>query len=140
MALDLNWEGTTEDGFTIAPEGTYLAEVDDVQAKHSKNGELYLEVQLRDTKSRVEICRDALMLQGGGRGIGMAKLRQLGVPEGTQKLEPLSLVGRRVRIAIMHDSYEGRKRAKINIKADGFKCGYLAVEQPVQTEKQESPF
>ena len=129
MSLDLKWDGTTEDGFMIPPPGVYLAEVDLVESKKTKQGDTALVVQLRDVGSRVEICRDWLMLTGGGRGIGMAKLRQLGVPEGTPKLEPLSLVGRRVRVAIKHEPYDGKPTAKVDIAADGFRCGYLAAEE-----------
>lgn len=139
MAIDLDWTGTTEEGYTLPPEGTYLAEVDLVETAKSAKGDTYLRVQLRDVNTRAEICRDMVMLTGGGRGIGMAKLRQLGVPEGTQKLEPLALVGKRVRVAIMHDTYEGQKRAKVDIKAEGFKCGYLAAGDG-DIPKEDVPF
>lgn len=138
--FDLDWTGTTEDGFTIAPEGTYLAEVDSVEPKRTAGGEMSLSVQLRDPNSRAQICIDTLMLTGKGRGIGLAKLRQLGVPEGQQKLDPLSLVGRRVRVAIYHEKYEGQPRAKVNIKAEGFKCGYLAVAENGGVVKVDDPF
>lgn len=122
MPIDLDWTGTTEDGFTVAPPGTYLAEVDLVEEKTSKSGDKYLQVQLRDVNSRAMICRDALMLTGNGRGIGLAKLRQLGVAEGTKSIDPLDLTGRRVRVAVMNDKYEGNPQAKVDIKAEGFKC------------------
>lgn len=125
--MDLNWDGVTEDGFMLAPPGVYLAEVDKVEMETSDSGNQMLIVQLRDAKSRAMICQDNIMLEGRGRGIGMAKLIQLGVAKGTTSFEPLSLTGRRVRIAVHHEEWNGKPRASVDIGADGFKCGMLAV-------------
>ena len=143
--VDLNWDGISEEGFKLPPEGTYLAEVDTVEVKISQGGDKYLNVQLRDAETRENLCYDILMLTGKGAGIGMAKLIQLGIEKGTPRLEPMALTGRRAHVKIYHDTYEGKTRAKVALSnEEGFKCGYRAEASVAETAphgiKIETPF
>ena len=143
-SVDLNWEGTSDDGFSLPEPGVYLAEVGSVEVKRSaKTDDMYLSVMLRDAKTHGQLCFDTLMLEGRAKSMGMAKLRQLGVEEGTKTLDPNSLYGRRVKVSIMHGEFEGRKQAKVDIRADGFKCGYLAedgVADAAPAKDEDSPW
>ena len=142
-SVDLNWEGTSDDGFSLPEPGVYLAEVGSVEVKRSAVGDQYFSVKLNDAKTHGALCWDTLMLGGKGKSIGMAKLRQLGVEEGTKSLDPNSLYGRRVKVSIMHGEFEGRKQAKVDIRADGFKCGYLAedgVADAAPAKDEDSPW
>lgn len=140
MSPILDWTDVSEDGFALPSAGEHMAEVSSVDERTSRNGDAMLSIGLRDAVDGRHLCYDIAMLTGKGRPMGMAKLIQLGVAKGTKSFDPASLIGRKVRVWITHEEYEGRTQAKVDARAEGYKCGYLAVDQDPIPAADETPF
>jgi len=110
--------------------GISVAEVKDVHAKRSSGGDLMLVVKFIDPRSGSALCEDIIMLEGAGRDMGKAKLSMLGIPPDREEFDEILLIGQRCRLALKLDNYQGVDRLKVDIKAEGFKCGYAALTEP----------
>lgn len=135
----------------LAP-GTYSIEVVKSVEKLSKNGGApYFEAELLALDFGKTLCFDILMLAGKGAGIGVTKLRALGFTEERDEIAAGELIGRRAFVAVGDDEYDGKVRLKVDINAEGSKCGYWPEDEkpegvllpgaPGQTEDvDDTPF
>jgi len=106
--------------------GVYLAQVKSVEVKSSStNGDKYLNLCFGAVDFEGQtLCFDIAMLEGRGRGIGTKKLEALGVPTDQDEFEEAALVGVRVYVNLVEETYEGEARMKVNIKPKDSYCGY----------------
>ena len=127
---NVNWDEERPDDAPLAP-GEYLAEVVAATEKYSQGGDLMfaLRFETRGDGAPQHLCYDNLMLQGKGLSIALAKLKAMGFDRVHATIDAKQLIGRRVRLACIIEEYNGRQSLKPDIRADGFKCGYLPVEQ-----------
>ncbi|MEK9724417.1 MAG: hypothetical protein VW405_13175 [Rhodospirillaceae bacterium] len=121
--------------------GTYLVAVTSCEVKTAKSGFPYFNVELCALDhENARLCYDILMLGGRGRDIGNAKLGALGIPADEDDIEPRRLVGRHVRVTVVNETYDGKERLTVDIKAPGSACGYYPVDQPEPDVLDDTPF
>ena len=126
--IKLDWSDYNPDQtFKPVDAGVYIAEIEGCNEKVSpSSNDRYLNVRLRDEKTKRFLCFDVIMLTGKGKDIGFTKLTQLGINDTGGELTAASLVGKRVYVYLKHEPYNGKVRAKVDIRK--FKCGYFNEE------------
>lgn len=134
----------TDDGpaWGAKEPGDYAAEVDGCEEKVSKKGAALFVVAFKDINTGNALCDDVIMLEGKGKGIGIAKLRALGFEENFQgDMSAAELIGRRCIVHLSWDDYGGKKQLRPNMK-EGDYCGYSKIEsQPKAIQDNEiDPF
>lgn len=123
--VDLNWD---EDALPTA--GVHYAEVKESKVKKSESGNTMFSIVLYRVDDGAKLCYDNILLTGAGRGIGMQKLKGLGVPEGTTSLDAADLIGRRCFVAVKSDTYNGKTRLAVDIAQGPFKGLWLESAPP----------
>ena len=110
---------------TALKPGVYLAEIKNAVQKTSKaTGDAYLALHLVAVDfGGAFLCFDNAMLEGGGANIGSAKLSAFDLDPG-DNFEPNELIGRRVYVDCVLDTYEGVDRLKVAISRRDSRCGY----------------
>lgn len=86
---------------------------------------------------------DNIMLEGGGWGIGKAKLAALLPADFNDELDPLSFVGRKLWVETSVESTSGKDRLRVNIaglKHNGFQAEEDVPPGHVAPEEQPAPF
>lgn len=136
MPLPIDWNA--DDG-SFKP-GIYLARVKEAAFKRSQMGNdmVALTFAAMDFEGR-KLCHDNLMLSGNGWGLGKAKLKALGIQEGSV-VEVTDLLDRMIYIAVKSDSYNGRTRLAVDISQGS--AGYWPESTPPAnvTKPQDTPF
>lgn len=118
--------------------GTYFAEVAIATMKTSSKGDPMLSLRLIHVETRKVLAFDNIMLGGGGKNMGLAKLYDgLGVPRlPSMRVETtdmdvlvngLAMKGRRLAVRLKHEmDNKNQLRAVVDIRASSpFKCGML---------------
>lgn len=134
MPVRVNWdEGDRENG-KLMPPGAYLVSIksakETTSGPNSKvPGSPMFEVVLRGVEDDFTVF-DSLSLTGGGWGIAKAKLKALGVlGQGTGELAADALVGRRAWISVIHETYKGKTKMRVDVNA-GDHCGFYSADDP----------
>lgn len=132
--MDLNW---TAADFGVPQPGYHLVTVGEAKEGRSQKGDAYLNLRL-DVKDGERLCYDILMCQGKGLSIGLAKLKALGVKEGSPRINPQELVGRRVWVYTDFEEYQGKTSLKVKTTFQPFSCGYWnEASPPPEAEKND---
>lgn len=116
--IDLNWD---------LPEqrpGIRRARVSGVVASTSSTGYAMLRVTF-DLDGGGSIL-DNIMLDGPGKGMGLAKLSRLGVPKDAPSLDTEALIGITLDLVLVQEDYQGQARLKVDSKANAapYRLGY----------------
>lgn len=108
--------------------GIYLAVVKGCDEKKSKkNGTPYFNLRLHDDETGELLCWDTAMLDGNGKGIGIAKLKALGFfqSDEPERVDAEDVIGRRAWVRVAWDTYEGKTRLKVETRMEpDFDLGY----------------
>jgi hypothetical protein len=137
----------------LAPTGVNYVEVGACEGKRSSKGDPMLSLRLCAIGTTRVVAFDNIMLAGGGKNMGLAKLEQLGftIEGGKMQIDTDRVKGRRLAVWIKHgDDTKGGKRAEVDIRAPApFRCGYLNEEKALadgivgetaQTPTDSTPF
>jgi len=104
--------------------GAYHVEVMGCIDKPSSKGHAMLNVRLGAIDhGKKTLAFDNIMLAGGGRGMGTAKLVALGIPKGQAEVEADELLGKRAYAYVIEETYNGRTSMKVAV-SEGSHCGY----------------
>lgn len=122
----------------IPEQGWHKATVIAPKDFRSRGGDAGYEVNFEDSITGEALCKDWLMLEGKGNGIGIAKLCQLGAARDVGQQWDIDsaadIEGREVFIYLSHRPYKdketGEEKMGVSIDIQQGKCGYLAVERP----------
>lgn len=126
---------------SIPQPGVYLAEIIKAEEKYAKSGDPMFMVTFKDTETHKELVRDVIMLDGNGARIGYAKLEGLGFSKSVTNIDPMDMIGKRVKIALGHRDYKGPAQATVDIQAPESFCGYWPEgEGPEVTKPENVPF
>lgn len=99
--------------------------------RNSKNGDPMIEVTLRMETGRT--LKDWIMLDGGGKNMGLDKLKALGVDVEKGGLSLSRLVGHRIMVDVVEkEGTDGRTFLNVNAKRnkDGWTQGYKPLGPP----------
>lgn len=123
--MKIDWNASSSGGYG---PGLHLVMVGKAEEKRSKKGDAYFNLRL-DTESfdgnKGTLCFDVVMVQGGGAGIGLAKLKALGFDNARDVIEPEDIQGRRAWVNVDFEWYDGKKRLKVVTNFEPtFTCGY----------------
>lgn len=119
-------ESDTDGDWAVEP-GTYLAEVKDVKVKRDDQFSL----GFKDTETGDLLCWDCLTFKGKALGIARKKIKALGVvpdEKGVYDFEPAELIGSRVKLTLVVETWKGKKQLKPDQDAEGF--GYVQDDVP----------
>ena len=101
-----------ENSYALVPAGDYIAEVKAAIEKVAvSSGRPYLSLEFMGVDPPYQgrtLCFDVIVTVGDGFGIGVKKLRALGVPIGAESqvaFEADELRGRRVRLTLVEDTF-----------------------------------
>lgn len=120
----------------LPEEGWYAVEVQACTQKRSRRGADYYNLKLVDPETQRFLAYDVCVLQGKGNGIGLQRLRTLGVAQRNEagtgwKIDPPQRVeGLRAYAYLVHEQYdldgEQRTRCKVSIRHGA--CGYCTKD------------
>lgn len=102
----------------VIDEGDYIAEVDEVEVKTSENsGADYLSFKFKVVdhdkfKGKVFYHNCSLQPQALFNLRGVLEALGLEVPQGAMDLDPADLIGLQCGVALVHETYEGKTKAK----------------------------
>lgn len=128
----------TETNLTIE-EGPYLLEVEDVEVKTSENsGADYLAFTFKvvDGKFKGKKVWHNCSLQPQALFNLRGLLEALGyeVPQGPMELDPADLIGEQCGAEVVHEVYQGKKKARV---AEFFSPGELGEEEEEEEKEEE---
>jgi hypothetical protein len=142
MKVDLTgveaWEGAV-----ILPPGEYLVEVDDATEETSGSGHPQIKFEMRAVGGEQEggTIRDWVTITAQSLGRVKQVLDALGVADldTVVSFEPAELVGKRCRIVVRNEMYEGKERTKVKAyqPAGAATNGHAA---PTGTDVADLPF
>lgn len=99
------------------PEGEYVMKIVEAKAIKSSRAtpgiEVKFEVAQGDHLGRVQY--DRLWLTSKALGVVLAKLQSVHypLPQGTFRLDPSKLLGRRCSVVVRHEEYEGKTNGRV---------------------------
>lgn len=135
----VDWSARDQNQAQISDPGMYRVKVVACEERESKSGDPYFSVRLAAVDfDNAFIGFDTIMLEGGGISIGIAKLTGLGITEQDgDDLQPEQLVDREAWAMLEIDTYQGRTRMQVDIRADESECGYYPIsgEEPKGVQK-----
>jgi len=127
--------------------GTYLAYVREAVDSRSQKGDECIVVTLHEVRTEAELCRDWIMLQGGGCGIGAAKLSALGITEEHgEEVGAEDVLGRKVYVRLVlvkstklkNDGTPFLNLAPDMDAGEGWRCGYRGEDDPPEEADPEN--
>lgn len=112
--LSVNLDGVESAGAEALPAGEHLVTITQAVETVSNSGTAGIKVTLADEAGRM--AWDRVWLTEKALGILRAKLEAAGypIPAGEFVIVPEALVGRRVRIAVSYEEYNGRERQRVD--------------------------
>lgn len=126
--VSVDWSDYSENGFSLPEEGIYTAEIESAEVRRGGSGNRYIGLRLRCAETGKFLAWDNLMIDGRGKNIGLTKLMQLGIPKDEETVDPATLVGQTVTVAIAHGTDNNDKpKAVVDIRHEGFRCGYRST-------------
>ena len=116
-AIKVDFEGVESNGGTPTTEGDHIIEVEEVERKTSDDsGKDYLSLTLKvaegDEKGKTLYHNCSLQPQALFNLRGVLEALGFDVPDGVMELDPADMVGERCGVAVAHETYEGKKRAR----------------------------
>lgn len=129
--VKINWNDG-EQKKRLYRKGNYLAEITGVRQKASSKGDQMFVVQFASIEhDGAYLATDYIMLEGKGIPMGVRKLKALGFdPKKDDDINPATMIGRRVYVAIGVDEYKGEVVNRIDGSAKGSKAGYWPEKSP----------
>jgi hypothetical protein len=127
-----DWSAGEEFDRVLPDEGMYQVIVLACEEKQSSSGKPTFNVEFGRSPSGKHLCWDTLTLAGKGWGIAKAKLKMLKFSEANVDIEARDLVGRKCRVYIKHDTFQGKNGPRTTAKVDiyqGEHCGYFPFEE-----------
>jgi len=117
-AIKVDFEGVESGGGTPPPEADYIFEVEEVERKESdSSGKDYLSLTLEiaegEEKGKKVYHNCSLQPQALFNLRGVLEALGFDVPDGVMELDPADMVGERCGGAVAHETYEGKKKARI---------------------------
>jgi hypothetical protein len=118
--------------FSLPEPGWYHVEVGKAELKQGPKAQ-YFACRLGEVGTNRGIAFDNIMVTGGGAGMGISKMKCLGIPPGAD-VEAEDLNGRRAWVYILQEKYtgkDGRQKMKtvVDTRATGTHCGYLSEDE-----------
>lgn len=102
--------------------GQYEAVVDVCELRRSRAGDEMYQLEIRLLDEGVTV-RDWIMLEGKGLDMGLKKLAQFGAArrkgDGWEVDDADEVKGRRLRVTIAHETYDGRAQCRVDRDAPG---------------------
>ena len=136
MAIFNDTKADSGAGGKLKP-GRYLVEVDDAIEKESKKGDPMILLSLKAIKTGKFCAYDNIMLDGGGAGIGKAKLSGFGIAvKNGDEVTAKKLIGKRALAHLKEEVYEGKTKLAVDIE-QGEHCGYDIEGAPIEGEPVE---
>lgn len=95
-----------------------------------------------DPRNGGQLCDDIIMLEGPGRDMGKGKLSIFGIPPDKDEFDETQIIGKRVRLGLKVETYNGISRLKVDIATPEMKLGYGPVTEPepAKMEGDDVPF
>src|SRR5690349_25074161 len=117
--------------FSLPEPGWYHVEVSRAELKQGPKAQ-YFAVRLGEVSTNRGIAFDNIMVTGGGAGMGVSKMKALGIAPGSE-VEPHDLNGRRAWVYILHEKYTGRDnrpkmKTVVDVRASDTHAGYLSED------------
>lgn len=124
----------------LAAKGWHEAVVSDCEEKVAKgSGNRYYNLAFESPAGEF-LAYDVAMLEGKGNGIGIKKLMALGccddVGDSYDYAHAHEVKGSRCWIFLDHETYDGKTRAKVDIRTG--QCGYLPLSSPPPESQRAS--
>ena len=139
--VSIDFEGVEAGGKAI-PDGSYLAEVVEVEERESQSGNDNLNWKWKITggpaKGAVLFDNTSLQPQALWRLKGLLEVLGEEVPDGAMDLDLSSLVGREALLEVTNETYEGKKRPRITGFADPEGAEETGEEEE-EEEEEEKP-
>lgn len=115
--VSINMEGVRSDG-VVVPEDDYIVQVDEVEVRTSDDsGQDYLsftfEISEGDHKGKKLYHNCSLQPQALFNLRGVLESLGMDVPDGPMDLDPADLVGLSCSVAVQHEDYKGKTKARI---------------------------
>lgn len=131
--FEVTWDVPSKTG------GLRQATVEKVEGKTSREGDPMAKITFELTGGGKVV--DYIMLDGGGKEMGLTKLERLGVARGSAKFTEKSLLGVRISLMCVLEEYNGREALKVDGKANNapFRLGYGSDAQKPDPDK-DVPF
>ena len=113
-----------EEANKVGEPGIYAAEIDAVEEKLTKSNDPMWALKYKDANTGEFICYDNLAFSKNGKGMAFLKLKNLGVEkvDGFYEIESENLVGSRVTLTLIEDTYKGKTKLIVDVGAEN--CGY----------------
>jgi len=113
-----------EEANKVGEPGVYEAEVATVEEKLTKSNDPMWALKFKDAKTGDFLCYDNLAFSKNGKGMAFLKLKNLGVEkvDGFYEVESENLVGSRVNLTLVEDTYKGKTKLVVDVGAEN--CGY----------------
>lgn len=118
MGISVNFDGVeaTQGGGPL-PEGEYLVVIDEAEQTTSQGGTPGVSTKLRVIRGEHEdrLLWDTIWITDKAMGVARWKLECAGlpIPQGQFNLEPRNLVGRKVKVVVKQEEYDGKVRARV---------------------------
>lgn len=128
--------------FELPSPGEHIGEVKEVREKSSRDGDNMWSILFKDATHPSNILTwDNLTFGPNSKGIAYKKLALLGVEKEGKSYKinhKDELVGKRVKLQIVHDEYKGKTQAKVDFHSENF--GYAAMDAPGGGPDPDVPF
>jgi hypothetical protein len=139
---NINWTDYEEPGaFKQLEPGIYSVTVTKCVERQSKSGDTMFDLTLESTQFQKTLCYDVIMLEGRGKNMGLAKLKQMGFAERTELMD-LDLEGAKLIVKVEMGGYtkaDGTEVKRLEVAMDfddPFRAGYAPKEAYNELEPQ----
>lgn len=99
------------------PEGEYVCVIDESKEVTSRQGTDGVEMKMRVAEGDCmgRFVWDRIWFTQAALGVARWKLQcaRITIPEGSFTLNPANLVGRKVKVVVRHEEYDGKTRARV---------------------------
>ena len=128
--------------FSLPEPGWYHVQVSNAELKQGPKS-MYFSIRLGEIDSNRGIAFDNIMVTGGGAGIGVSKMKALGIVPGSE-VEPHDLDGMRAWVYIVWGKYTGKDgnpktKTVVDTRATGTHCGYLSEDEYKEKQSTLAP-
>lgn len=117
--------------FAVGGEGEYQAEIAEVKESSTKNNDEMWVLKFKNAETGEFLCYDNIVFSKNGKGIAWKKIKMLGVEKKGEFYEvddPQELVGKRVALSLVKDTYQGKEKLVPDFESEGF--GYAPADIP----------
>jgi hypothetical protein len=139
---NINWTDYEEPGaYTTLEPGLYSVTCTKAIERQSKSGDWMFDITLESTQFQKTLCYDVIMLEGRGKNMGLAKLKQMGFGERTE-LNDIDLEGSKFIVKVEQGGYtkvDGTEVKRLEVAmdfTDPFRAGYAPKESYNELEPE----